>query len=105
MPPAAAGSCEQTAGHSLAKRGAEFFEELLAPRFFEKNGKERMAARSDIQAGRAYVELVLKNSKFITGLRDAGKRLKNFGAPSEGQCGCRPGEREGGVGGRSRPGR
>ena len=36
-------------------------------------------ARQDIRAGKAFVELTLKNSAFLRGLRTSGQRLKNFG--------------------------
>lgn len=36
-------------------------------------------ARSDIKAGQAYVELLLKNSKFLKGLKSSGKQLTSFG--------------------------
>ncbi len=39
-----------------------------------------MAGRSDIKAGSAYVELLLKDSAFVKGLRNAGEKLKSFGA-------------------------
>lgn len=39
-----------------------------------------MAGRSDIQAGRAYVELYVKNSALVKGLDQAGQRLQSFGA-------------------------
>lgn len=38
-----------------------------------------MAGRQDIQAGRAYVELFLKNNAFVKGLDAAGQRLESFG--------------------------
>lgn len=38
-----------------------------------------MASASDIKAGAAYVELYLKNNKFVRGLRNASRRLKAFG--------------------------
>ncbi|MEO9595720.1 phage tail tape measure protein [Rhodopirellula bahusiensis] len=37
-------------------------------------------ARGDIMAGRAYVELWVKNNRFLRGLRDARQRLNQFGA-------------------------
>lgn len=37
-------------------------------------------ASSDIKAGRAYVELMLKDSKFIQGLKAASRQLKSFGS-------------------------
>src|SRR5690554_3812215 len=37
-------------------------------------------ARGDILAGRAYVELFIKNNRFTRGLRDAKQRLNQFGA-------------------------
>jgi hypothetical protein len=39
-----------------------------------------MAGKSDIKAGRAYVELGIRNSDFVKGLRNASKQLKTFGA-------------------------
>lgn len=36
-------------------------------------------SRSDIKAGRAYVELYVKNSMFVKGLRSASQRIKAFG--------------------------
>ena len=36
-------------------------------------------SRQDIKAGGAYVELTLKNSKFLRGLRNSSERLKAFG--------------------------
>ena len=38
-----------------------------------------MAARQDIEAGKAHVVLYVKNSAFVKGLRDAETRLKNMG--------------------------
>lgn len=38
-----------------------------------------MAGSSDIRAGRAFVELYVKNSALMKGLNDAQKRLKDFG--------------------------
>tara|TARA_Y100000310_G_scaffold99617_1_gene97486 strand:+ start:84 stop:2732 length:2649 start_codon:yes stop_codon:yes gene_type:complete len=38
------------------------------------------ASRGDIKAGRAYVELYVKNSAFYRGLRNAQNRLRKFGA-------------------------
>ncbi len=37
-------------------------------------------ARGDIIAGRSFVELYVKNNKFLKGLRDARQRLNQFGA-------------------------
>ena len=39
-----------------------------------------MPGKRDIQAGRAYVEMYVKNSKLIRGLRDVQKRLASFGS-------------------------
>lgn len=38
-----------------------------------------MASRSDIKAGSAFVELSLKDSAFVKGLRNAGNQLRDFG--------------------------
>ena len=38
-----------------------------------------MPGKADIKAGSAYVELLLKDSAFVKGLRSAGTKLKNFG--------------------------
>ncbi len=38
-----------------------------------------MASRSDIKAGSAFIELSLKDSAFIKGLRNAGNQLRDFG--------------------------
>lgn len=39
-----------------------------------------MAGKGDIKAGRAYVELLLKDGAFTKGLRNAGNKLKDFGS-------------------------
>ena len=39
-----------------------------------------MASRSDIEAGRAYVELYVKNSSLMKGLAEAKKGLIDFGS-------------------------
>src|SRR4051794_2884089 len=38
-----------------------------------------MAGRSDIQAGRASIELVVKNSQFVKSLEGARRQLQGFG--------------------------
>jgi hypothetical protein len=38
-----------------------------------------MASGSDIRAGKAFVELYVKNSALMKGLADAQKRLRDFG--------------------------
>lgn len=39
-----------------------------------------MASKSDIEAGKAYVSLYVKNSALVKGLRSASKQLQSFGA-------------------------
>src|ERR1044071_2304354 len=39
-----------------------------------------MAARADIKAGRAYVELLLKDGAFTKGLKAASQKLKDWGS-------------------------
>lgn len=39
-----------------------------------------MASKQDIRAGRAYVELYVKNSALVKGLQSASKQFKSFGA-------------------------
>ena len=38
-----------------------------------------MASRSDISAGKAFVELYVKRNAFVTGLKDARRRLRDIG--------------------------
>lgn len=39
-----------------------------------------MPGKSDIKAGSAYVELLLKDSAFVKGLKASSTKLKNFGS-------------------------
>jgi hypothetical protein len=39
-----------------------------------------VAGRSDIAAGKAFIELYVKNSQFVKGLKSARDQLQNFGS-------------------------